>query len=160
MADNTIGSQITRIEAAKKDIQTAVASYGLTDVEGVSLSDTANYVYEIGKMYIPIEGDVEGISGTKVFTGKLKVTNAPEEDNDIVRKLELDTKQEVVTPGYNIMYGITFVGTNDQYAAANAAGVIPVGSIVVITDGMADTGTSTTAKLGTAVLGTMVLGQS
>lgn len=165
MADQTIDTQITRIEQAKADIQAAVASYGLTSVTNVSLSNIAPYVYEIGSLYVPIEGDIE-VGGKKTFTGKLQVNQAPEEENDAVRKLELDRKQEIVPEGYNIMYGITFVGTLSQYNAANQAGVIPIGSVVVITDSttpdIPDTPSTdaTTAKLGTAKLGSMILGQA
>lgn len=49
-----------------------------------------------------------------------------------------------------------FVGTNSEYEAANAAGNIPVGTIVIITDDLTNN-SSTTAVLGTAKLGYMIL---
>ena len=47
-----------------------------------------------------------------------------------------------------------FMGTQEQFDAAFAAGLIVDGSLVIITDGAA-----TTAKLGLAKLGQMILGQ-
>ena len=53
-----------------------------------------------------------------------------------------------------------FVGTMAEYQTANAAGNIPVGCIVYITDSSVDTESSdaTSAILGVAVLGSMILG--
>ena len=53
-----------------------------------------------------------------------------------------------------------FVGTMAEYQTANAAGNIPVGCIVYITDDSVDTESSdaTSAILGVAVLDSMILG--
>lgn len=69
-----------------------------------------------------------------------------------------DTKQDKLTSNYNIMYGITFIGTGEEYKAANAAGEIPEGAIIVITDGDLPTTDETSAVLGIAILDTMILG--
>lgn len=57
-----------------------------------------------------------------------------------------------------------FVGTYDEYIAANKSGLIAVGTVVLITDDVEgedgdEVSSTTTAKLGTAILGTMILGQ-
>lgn len=49
-----------------------------------------------------------------------------------------------------------FVGTGEAYKTANAAGLIPIGAIVIITDDEDDT-SSTTSALGYAILGQMIL---
>lgn len=60
--------------------------------------------------------------------------------------------------------GKIFVGTYEEYNAANAAGNIQVGCLVVITDDSSgdssDTTSLTNAVLGYAVLGQMILGES
>ena len=57
---------------------------------------------------------------------------------------------------------ITFVGTREEYEAANKAGQIPSGILVVITDEEEEipNSSATTAVLGTATLGSMILGQA
>ena len=47
-----------------------------------------------------------------------------------------------------------FVGTSDEYNAANDQGVIPVGALIIITD----EGDEESAILGQAILGQMILG--
>ena len=65
--------------------------------------------------------------------------------------------------------GKIFVGTYEEYNAANAAGNIPIGCVVILTDDSSgngsggsgdssDTTSPTNAVLGYAVLGQMVLG--
>lgn len=51
-----------------------------------------------------------------------------------------------------------FIGTTAEYEAANTAGTIPVGTIVIITDDGDSSDDITTAVLGTAKLGYMILG--
>lgn len=53
-----------------------------------------------------------------------------------------------------------FVGTNDEYNAADAAGLVPLGTIVIITDDETGTAASggTSSKLGEGILGLMILG--
>lgn len=54
---------------------------------------------------------------------------------------------------------ITFVGTREEYDAANSAGQIPSGILVIITDEEEIVqNSSATAVLGTATLGSMILG--
>ena len=57
---------------------------------------------------------------------------------------------------------ITFVGTREEYEAANTAGQIPSGILVIITDEEEEipNSSATTAVLGTATLGSMILGQA
>lgn len=53
-----------------------------------------------------------------------------------------------------------FVGTNDEYKAADAAGLVPLGTIVIITDDETGTAASggTSPILGEGILGLMILG--
>ena len=63
-------------------------------------------------------------------------------------------------------FNTTFVGTRAEYQVAYAAGKIPVGTIVYITDEpddddeefIPDAGGATSSKLGVGVLGYMILG--
>ena len=62
-------------------------------------------------------------------------------------------------------FNTTFVGTREQYDSEYAAGNIPVGTIVIITDEEDDTDDDATENagvsssiLGTGVLGYMILG--
>ena len=53
-----------------------------------------------------------------------------------------------------------FIGTAEEYNTAYAKGEIPIGTIVVITEGSVDSGTdSTSSVLGVAILGQMILGK-
>lgn len=49
-----------------------------------------------------------------------------------------------------------FIGTHDEYVAANKSGSISVGTVVMITDD--EDSSSTTSVLGEAILGMMLLG--
>lgn len=52
-----------------------------------------------------------------------------------------------------------FVGTDAEYKAADAAGLVPIGTIVIITDDENSTaGGGTSPKLGEGILGLMILG--
>jgi hypothetical protein len=52
-----------------------------------------------------------------------------------------------------------FVGTTEEYNKKETAGKIAVGTIVIITDDIASSSSSTSATLGQAILGYMKLGQ-
>lgn len=55
-----------------------------------------------------------------------------------------------------------FIGTTEQYKAADEAGQVAVGTLVIITDdnGASSGGDNTTSKLGEAILGYMILGNT
>lgn len=59
-----------------------------------------------------------------------------------------------------IIYNPIWSGTCAEYQLADAAGLIPVGTIVCLTDDEEVNNNATTAMLGTAILGTMILGQT
>lgn len=116
-------------------------------IKRIKLSDT---IYDLS-----VDTD-ETLSTESTNAVQNKVVTAKfNEVNDTI-----NTKQNKLTSNYNIMYGITFIGTGEEYKAANAAGEIPEGAIIVITDGDLPTTGGTSAVLGTAILGTMILGQS
>lgn len=50
-----------------------------------------------------------------------------------------------------------FIGTRAQYDIANAENLIPLNTLVILTDEL--DGLDITAKLGIAILGSMILGQ-
>ena len=52
-----------------------------------------------------------------------------------------------------------FIGTQEDYDAANSAGKIKTGSLVIILDPNELEESTVTALLGTAILGQMLLGQ-
>lgn len=120
--------------------------------------------------FTPYQGEVcfvETAQGLKVKVGNNQQSTFADLNflgDDIRTTVDegLQLKQDKIVSNYNIMYGKTFIGTKEDFLAANSAGEIGEGCIIVITNGSLDTesSSSTTAKLGTAVLGTMVLGQS
>lgn len=58
-----------------------------------------------------------------------------------------------------IVHNPIWAGTTSEYNTANVAGLIPVGTIVFITDEEGtDSSDATTAMLGYAILGQMILG--
>ena len=84
----------------------------------------------------------------------------------LIRLLELQKYDELIKDYINSKLqensentAKVFIGTMAEYQTADAAGNIPVGCIVYITDSSVDTESSdaTSAVLGVAVLGSMIL---
>ena len=107
---------------------------------------------------------------------KFKLTQTATEVQDILNSAALanekvdqalqetaSNKNEIenLTTAFN-NFMITFVGTRAEYEAANGAGRIPSGILVIITDEEEEIpgSSATTARLGTATLGSMILGQA
>lgn len=71
----------------------------------------------------------------------------------MVNELDEKTLKSIVSNENGV-----YIGTKEKYETDNTAGLIPVGTIVIITDDEEETDDITTAVLGTAKLGYMILG--